>query len=249
MSNPNFEVWKEPRGFLKCLEVFLAIFAFSCATGFRGALNFSQDCNGTSHKVDTTFKYPFDSGLQFSLMKTHVNCSTTDVFVPETVPLNERHSTEFFVVIGVFCFLLSAGMLLYYIYFEDVESKQHAKASGTINWFSGPILDFSLAVFFAFFWFVSSIAQAAAVNGIKAATNVDSLAGKLANCQGPLMQCHAGEDAKYATLTVSILLGFLNTFVWCGNTWFLWKETPWHKEPQNTAVPAQPHQQMPSAAI
>lgn len=248
MGNPNFEIWKEPRGFLKCLQVFLAIFAFSCATGFRGSFSFNQNCEGpgTSRKAEVSFQYPFDTPIQFSLMK---NCSS-DVLVPVTRTMSERSSAEFFVVIGVFCFLFSLGMLIYYIYFEDVEAKIQAKTSGgAINWFSGPVVDFLLAVFFAFFWFVSSIAQAAATSGIKDASNVKEIIASLDLCKGP-NKCEDIVAAKYATLTVSILLGFLNTFVWCGNTWFLWKETPWHKEPQHTMpVPAQQHQQMPPAAI
>lgn len=55
--------------------------------------------------------------------------------------MDHRSSTEFFVVIGVFCFLLSLGMLVYYIYYEDVEGKMQAKASGgPVNWFSGTVM-------------------------------------------------------------------------------------------------------------
>lgn len=251
MSNPNFEIWKEPRGFLKCLQVFLAIFAFSCATGFRGKFEFVQKCTADkvdiTKRVEATFSYPFDSSLSLTLMK---NCSDTDN-IPRPIVLNERSSTEFFVVIGVFCFLMSLGMLLYYIYFEDIEAKARAKASGAINWTSGPVVDFCMAVFYAFFWFVAAIAQAAAVNGIKDATNVETITKGLAGCAAPF-SCPTANlmHAKYATLTVSILLGFLNSFVWSGNCWFLWKETPWHKEPNQTPVTApQPHQQMPPAAI
>jgi hypothetical protein len=249
MSNPNFEIWKEPRGFLKCLQVFLAVFAFSCATGFRGKFSFYQKCKDAKgedkvERLDGTFSYPFDTPMSFSMMS---NCSKDDL---KTISkdLNERHSTEFFVVIGVFCFLMSLGMLLYYIYFEDIEAKARAKASGAINWTSGPVVDFSMAVFYAFFWFVAAIAQAAAVNGIKDATNVHTITKSLDLCGG-VHSCETSEVAKYATLTVSILLGFLNSFVWSGNCWFLWKETPWHKEPNNAPVTAPPHQQMPPAAI
>jgi len=246
MGNPNFEIWKEPRGFLKCLQVFLAIFAFSCATGFRGSFSFDQNCGQQSHMVKVSFKYPFDTKIVFDVMK---NCSSDEMITIEK-PMSERHSTEFFVVIGVFCFLLSLGMLLYYIYFEDVDAKIQAKTAGQVIWTSGPVVDFCLAVFFAFFWFVSSIAQAAAVSGVKDYSNVKEIIGSLEQCKTP-NKCESVVIAKYATLTVSILLGFLNTFVWCGNTWFLWKETPWHKEPHHTTPvqAASHHQQMPPAAI
>ena len=35
---------------------------------------------------------------------------------------------------------MSLGMLAYYVYFEDVEAKMRAKASGSISWTSGPVV-------------------------------------------------------------------------------------------------------------
>ena len=61
-----------------------------------------------------------------------------------------------------------------------------------------------MAVFYAFFWFVAAIAQAAAVNGIKDATNVASITKSLSLCKG-VYSCGSFEIAKYATLTVSIV--------------------------------------------
>jgi len=256
MGNPNFGIWKEPRGFLKCLQVFLAIFAFSCAVGFRGKFTILQKCTVKdaveSHSATGTFKYPFDQKVTLSLMKAGTNCSNE--FEEQKLSIDKRSSTEFFVVIGVFCFLMSLGMLAYYVYFEDVEAKIRAKQSGVVNWLSGPVVDFLIAVFYAFFWFVAAIAQAAAVTGIKDATNANTIIKNLSQCTDTNMACSVTSHSKYSTLTVSILLGFLNSFVWAGNCWFLWKETPWHSEQipqpqqqQQQQQQQQPHQQIPSA--
>lgn len=42
-------------------------------------------------------------------------------------------------------------------------------------------------------------------------------------------------------------MGFLNVFVWCGNLWFLYKETPWHA-PKNSSAATVPGQQAPPQA-
>ncbi|XP_057297272.1 synaptophysin-like isoform X1 [Hydractinia symbiolongicarpus] len=217
-DNPNYEVIKEPRGFIKCLEIFLAIFAFSCVTGFRGQFSFHQHVNGTSHRVDGHFKYPFSGSISLNMAN-----DTMKNIIDVPLEIDERSSTEFFVVIGVFCFLYSLGVLVYYTWFEE-DNKQPSSAT-----FSPPVIDFVAGGFWAFFWFVSACAQAAAVRSIKSSTDVNELIKSLALCK-ITYTCSIDKAAKYATLTISILLGFLNVFVWAGNMWFLWKETPWHRD-------------------
>jgi len=251
-ANANYEVIKEPRGFIKCLEICLAIFAFSCATGFRGKFSFHQSYtppgNGTvitqSHTANGAFKYPFDGAIS---VKVFVANQTGHTYIDYPIDIDQRSSTEFYVVIGVFCFLYSLGVLAYYIWFEP-ENK-----TAPTSHLNPPVIDFVVGAFWAFFWFVSACAQAAAVGNIKDSTNVKDIISGLDYCKGPLYSCSVGKSAKYATLTVSILLGFLNVFVWAGNMWFLWKETPWHKgnrAPQAATVQQQQpqHQSVPPAA-
>jgi len=48
----------------------LAIFAFSCACGYRGELSITQKhANGTVHSSHDTLKYPFDQGIEMTLSK------------------------------------------------------------------------------------------------------------------------------------------------------------------------------------
>jgi len=49
-----------------------------------------------------------------------------------TAPLDERSKMEFFVTIGVFCFLYSLVMLLYYIFFEE-ENTRNAPPTSTLS--------------------------------------------------------------------------------------------------------------------
>lgn len=239
-SQPNYEVIKEPRGFIKCLEIFLAIFAFACATGFRGTLTINQESGAMSHGAEGNFQYPFDEGIPLKLSK---NLSISTATESVVAPLNERSKAEFFVVIGVFCFLYSLGMLVYYVLFEE-DSTKNASPSGSLT--SPPVIDFAFGAFWTLFWFFSACAFAAAVSNISDASDTGKLInGDLASYCGNVKINCSGKSAKTATLTVAILLGFLNVFVWAGNIWFLWKETPWHKgnaQPATIPPPQQPSQ-------
>lgn len=239
-TSPNYDVIKEPRGFIKCLEVFLAIFAFACATGYRGSFQVKQSYLGKSHNGKADFKYPFDGAVTINL---DFNQTKYDV----EIPIEQRSSTEFFVTIGVFCFLYSVVMVVYYVFFEEDNSRNASATSSTL---SPPVIDFAFGSFWALFWFFSACAFAAAVHSLKDATDVNKLIAK----DGALHKYCSGDHmcdvskAKYATLTVAILLGFLNVFVWAGNIWFLWKETPWHSKNNQPPATVQPPQQTPQAA-
>lgn len=239
-SSFNYDVLKEPRGFIKCIEIFLAVFAFSCATGYRGKFQIQQSLGpGVTHPVVGSFKYPFGSPITVTMIGNETTKQQEDV----QIEVNERHSTEFFVVIGVFCFLYSLGVLVYYIVFQE-DSQVHALK----GYLTPPVIDFVMGAFWAFFWFVSSCAMWAAVTGIMDATDATDLTKTLPLCQNPF-SCSVTKKAKYATLSVAIVLGFLNAFVWCGNMWFLWKETPWHNAKNQQSVKTAPPQQQPPQQV
>ena len=84
--------------------------------------------------------------------------------------------------------------------------------------------DFVAGAFWAFFWFVSSCAQAAALTGIKDATNADDLAAEgLPYCVKKLgFTCEVRNKAKYATLTVSVVSKSSFVVVLCFAGWLLY---------------------------
>lgn len=235
----QFEVLKEPKGFVKLIQVFVAIFAFATCTGFRGRIELEQNCNKTSIKAGADFKYPFQSPLNFMIRECKNGAPAGNVR-SNSVPFDYRSSTEYFVVIGVFCFLYSFGILVYYIMFEPDQSTSSVPPSK----FSPSVIDFVISVVFVLFWFTSAIALAAAVTGIRSTTNIKTIISNLKDCGN---RCTPTTAGNYATLDISAILGFLNVFVWCGNLWFLYKETPWHS-PRNgsAATVSGPGGQMPT---
>lgn len=239
-NSPNFGVLNEPRGFIKILEVLLAIFAFSCATGYRGHIEVIQEFGaGSPYSAKTTFSYPFDTKVDLPLKYNDTITNLELIF-------NQRSSSEFFVVIGVFCFLYCLIILVYYVMFEE-ENAQSSTATGML---SLPVIDFCVGAFWALFWFFSACAFASATNGIKKAADIEKSVHMLDACINGNKCTFIG--AKYAALTIAILLGFLNVFVWSGNMWFLWKETPWHtanRRNQPATLGGQSHQSAPAAPI
>ena len=58
----NTRVFKEPRGFMRCLQWFFAIVAFACCCDFSTHVDYTVNCTtpaNTSHKVQHVFSYPF----------------------------------------------------------------------------------------------------------------------------------------------------------------------------------------------
>jgi len=253
---PNYDVVKEPRGFIKALQIFLSVFAFSCAAAYRGKVEIKQSIKTTdpgnktetfTHIATAIFKYPFDEvTMNIATIDQDKKVITSNI----DLGVSETSSTQFFMVIAVFCFLYSLCTLAYYVLFEvDKPAGSQIPNTGVLT---PPVIDFCIGTFWAFFWFCAACAQASAVHRIKEGTDVEKLVKDIQQCIGSFT-CTAQHAAKYANLTVSILMGFLNCFVWAGNMWFLWKETPWHRGnlnqmPATVASPPPPQQVAPPAA-
>ena len=117
---------------------FVAIFAFATCTGFRGYTEFKQKCNNVDHTTGAKFKYPFKETLIFDVHERQCK-----VLAPVTVSFDYKSSMQFYVTIGVFCFLYSLGVLAYYIFFEP-EQSQPAQPPGK---FSAPVIVSTLLSF------------------------------------------------------------------------------------------------------
>jgi len=233
----NIEVLKEPRGFIKFIQIIIAIFAFATATSYYGTTKYSVKCpNATDIENIISFEYPFrlhEATIYVNVCATKVS---KHIYGDYTAP------SQFYVFVGVIAFLYCIAMLFFYILGDD---KYH-------NTETIPILDFVVTAAYGLLWLISSSVWADAVNKIKHYTNPDDYFEQDYACecmQDPpatcpkATHCETLESGNYASINVSVIFGFLCMIVWVGNLWFLYKETKWHKSanvpppmPQQTPI-------------
>ncbi|XP_055338232.1 synaptophysin-like [Paramacrobiotus metropolitanus] len=233
----NGRVWKEPRGFIKILELVFGICAFATTSSFSSFLTILFTCKdkGMAQKAkEIHFSYPF------ALDTIHIPrdpCNETSPVIPLGGPYTS--SAEFFVAIGVLTFLYCLAALLLYLFLDKLYRARDMVAQ----------TDFVVTVFFAFMWLVCASAWAHGVNGVKHCTDPAVVSERLTSTKltekfPSCNSCLPGQSPNYANLNISVLLGFLNFFIWCGNVWFLWKETAWYR----ARYPAEGGQPMGSAS-
>jgi hypothetical protein len=234
----NIDVLKEPRGFIKFIQIIIAIFAFATATSYYGTTEYSVACPNVTapEKIPINFGYPFrldEAAISVNVCATKVS---KPIYGDYTAP------SQFYVFVGVTAFLYCTAMLIFYVLGDD---KYH-------NIETIPIADFIVTAAYVLLWLISSSVWADAVNKIKHYTNPGDYFEKdyacecmtsnpPANC--PKGDCETVEYGNYASLNVSIIFGFLCMVLWVGNLWFLYKETKWHKSadvpppmPQQTPI-------------
>lgn len=84
--------------------------------------------------------------------------------------------------------------------------------------------DFVLTAILALFWFCAAVAWSNGADGLKTATDATVLKSI---CPGWNIW-----TSSFSRLNISLLIGYLNFFLWGSDLWFLYKETHWFKERQ-----------------
>ncbi|CAF92177.1 unnamed protein product [Tetraodon nigroviridis] len=207
---------KEPLGFIRVLEWIFTIFAFATTGGYVGTSQFFTDCKPSPIPVEVHFSYPFR--LQTSAFKIPL-CNGTQVN-STFLQGDYSSSAEFFVCVGVFGFLYCTATLVLYLGYQSVY-RQNTR---------GPIIDLVITGAFAVLWLVSSSAWGKGLTDVKSATSPDYL---VQLCEP---QCKQGEFPSMGRLNASVIFRFLNLILWAGNCWFIYKETPFHKDPNQQAA-------------
>ncbi|XP_043565044.1 synaptophysin-like protein 1 [Chiloscyllium plagiosum] len=220
----DFGPLKEPIGFIKILEWIFAIFGFATCGGFSGktALNVKCKDSNDSQLFTANFQYPFRLNTVSIIPKATCNQTTATYLMGDF-----SSSAEFFVAIAVLAFLYCIAALVLYIGYL------HIYRDGN----RGPMIDFVVTVVFAFLWLVSSSAWGKGLTDLKYSTNPGNIIKSVQFCN-ELNKCTPGGVSGMGSLNVSVVFGFLNVLLWCGNAWFVYKETSWHTPPQPQQDPA-----------
>ncbi|XP_036956763.1 synaptophysin-like protein 2a isoform X2 [Acanthopagrus latus] len=208
---------KEPLGFIRVLEWVFTIFAFATTGGYSGKTHFTVTCSGAEAKdVQSVFGYPFRLSANPYEIPSCNGSTPSKTFLQGDF----SSSAEFFVCVGVFGFLYCTATLILYLGYQNIY-RQTTR---------GPIIDLVVTAAFAFLWLVSSSAWAQGLTDVKWATNPDHL---VESCQDI---CKPGASPSMGRLNASVIFGFLNLILWAGNCWFIYKETPFHKDPNPPAT-------------
>lgn len=230
----NLSPLKEPLGFVKLVEWLTAIFAFGSCGGFSGTNIISLFCgDGGNETLNADFHYPFRLS-QVPLVKDNLTLCNRSVAATYLVG-DSASSAEFFVGVGIVCFLYTMAALLVYLGYMHVYKDSDF----------GPIFDFLITGILVFLWLVCSSAWAKGLQNVKDATGTDGIGTTLAVCKGNNVTCEVTEFANMRTLNISVVFGFLNMCVWAGNAWFVYKETRWHSQ-KFSSQPGPARQQVPA---
>ncbi|XP_062315765.1 synaptophysin a [Osmerus eperlanus] len=214
VANGQFRVLKVPLGFIKALQWFFAIFAFSTCGSYSGMFKMSVECKNRTDSdlsIEVEFEYPF------RLHQVYFDAPTCKGGNPERVFLvgDYSSSAEFFVTIGVFAFLYSMAALSVYVFALDKYRENN----------KGPLIDFGVTCVFTFMWLVSSAAWAKGLSDVKTATDPDEVLTMIDACDVEGNRCREVHDPVMSGLNTSVAFGFLNLILWGGNLWFVFKET------------------------
>jgi len=231
MANMNKEVVKQPRGFIKIVQWVASIICFASIAGWEDSFVVEVGCGEGAkvQKVEVQFEYPFELDLVTLAEPICTEWPEAGGAPKKLDPIDfmahEAGTSQLFVFVGVISFLYCIGSTIFYVFFDQIYSNND----------QAPIGDFGIHAAIGFLWFVSTTAWATSLSEIKYYTNPDEYALKLIyECQKEWGSCKALEYPSYASLNISVIMGFLNVFLWWSNLWFIYKETKWfHKTTAN----------------
>ena len=232
---------KEPLGSIRFLQwIFAAAAFFTCAT-FRTQIGYQISCNiNTTNitsacfnvKVVQYLKYPFKLYDIPNEITTSETYNATDCLKNESTNIHPGEyihlDAQFFVLIGVIAWIVSAVSLVVYVFYPYYYINRNSKA---------PVADLWISVILLTFWLAASSSWAHGLFILKNTTDETWIFSyKYSPCyqeKGKFMNknitgCFWYNRGSFGAANASILLGFLNVFLWACNLWFIYKETKWY---------------------
>jgi len=231
----NIEPLKEPRGLLRAMQWLFALVAFATCCDYTVKFGVQILCKeGTIETIETTAKYPFTLDRQEVTYKTPIcdsnSTTTTAIF---TFPGDYSSEAQFYVLVGVLTWLYCFASLALYVFYSYLYTDEQK---------SYPKIDLVVAAVLAFIWLAAASAWANGFLGLKSTTQVENwifedkisennpcLKNENEFVNPNVTNCVSIAHSGFGKANSSILIGFLNCFLWSCNIWFLYKETSWYR--------------------
>jgi len=218
LQNYNLEVFKEPRGIMRILQLVFALFTLYILRSFEGFIDIEYcEVNSPSH-VRFTIDYPFD----LSSLSQTVSCKALNQ-TNIAISLKNNFSSE-----AEFLFTICWASILFVIIiiFVYIKFREEYESSGNLA-----LVDFIVSVILAVLWVACLGAWGYGQSQLKQLTHPDFLKTDLYFCQPKFehyINCITITRGSVFGLTSSLILSFLDFFLWAAGLWFLYKETPWY---------------------
>ncbi|TGZ58368.1 hypothetical protein CRM22_009661 [Opisthorchis felineus] len=157
-SRWNFEIFKEPRGFIKLIQILFAICAFAITCDFSTNEKLSLKCPNEPVIAECHLSYPF------RIYENKIGVCNSS----ETINLygDFSASAQFFVFTGVVVFLYCIAVSILYVFWGEVYENDGRAVK----------VDFVVSVAIAIFWFIASAAWADGVQQLKRCTEPRAIA-------------------------------------------------------------------------
>ena len=119
MTQANFDVLKEPRGFIRCLQIFISMFAFATLANYSTEIVFSVWCKASETLSQDQLFHQFVKKVYYPFRVSDIKpIDLRSLNICEIKDWSEKSSTisslgdfssdaEFFVFTGVISFLYS----------------------------------------------------------------------------------------------------------------------------------------------
>ncbi|XP_059469275.1 synaptophysin-like isoform X2 [Neocloeon triangulifer] len=212
----NLDVFREPRGVMRIIHLVFSLFAIITICSYDNEVTFAVKCPDPQPRSVVSF--PYDYPFKLDHISRKEACSH-----PESRYLtlygDFSSDAEFFVAVGVLSLLGAAAASAIYALYEA-------------QYQSNPLIslaDFGGTALFALLWLSASAAWANGLSGIKHSTE-PAILMRTNQCGKGL--CENVTTGSFSGLNISVILGFLNFFLWTSDLWFIYKETPWFKMKQ-----------------
>lgn len=195
----DLSVFYEPLGILRIFQFVFAFLAFGTTTTYTNILDF--DCESYHTKYTFKIEYPFD----IALVQSMCNNKTVEILA------NFSFEAHFFFLTAMLAIMYTVGICVIYTMLEDVYKNDSRL----------PYFDFVTTVIMTIFWLSATAGWANGVSGLKHVTNPKVIEKTWS------LSCCLITRQNFNRLTVSVILGFVNFFLWGSDLWFVYKETPW----------------------